>query len=238
MMATISAIGAIDSSESTPPAPPSRTTKPPNTASIVCPASMLAKSRTERLIGRVRNEMTSIGTSRIRRYQGAFGTKSLRKPKPCLTKPVTMTVRMTSEARENVTAIWLVTVNEPGIMPKKLLNSTKTKIVKTKGKKRRPSSPVEDCIMLATNSYDISAIDWVREGTSGLMANCSIGFMATSLILLVVLGRGRGMSRDLGVQLACRAHHVADSRYCAQHEKHHYEERPRVNAKVAEEPVQ
>src|SRR5579864_7149442 len=126
---------------------------------------MLANSRTERLIGRVRNEITSIGTRRIKRYQGALGTKSLRKPIPCLTKPVTMTVKMTSAASANVTTIWLVTVNEPGIMPKKLLNSTKMKIVKTKGKKRSPSSPVDDRIMLTTNSYDISAIDCVRDGT-------------------------------------------------------------------------
>src|SRR5579872_1652309 len=76
------------------------------------------------------------------------------------------------------------------------------------------------------------------KGTIGLMANCSIGFMATSLSLLLVLDRRRGMSRDFGVQLGCRAHHVADSCRRAQHEKHHDEERPRVNSKVAEEPVQ
>ena len=101
---------------------------------MVWPASMLAKRRTERLIGRVRNEITSIGTSRISRYQGACGTNSFRKPMPCFMKPTTITSRITSEARAKVTAIWLVTVKLPGTMPKKLLNSTKMKRVKTKGK--------------------------------------------------------------------------------------------------------
>ena len=39
---------------------------------------------------------------------------------PCLAKPMTMTVRMTRQASAKVTAIWLVTVKEPGTMPKKL----------------------------------------------------------------------------------------------------------------------
>ena len=59
---------------------------------------------------------------------------------------------MTTAASENVTAIWLVTVKAPGIMPKKLQNSTNMKSVKTNGKNTSPSSPAVDLIMLATNS--------------------------------------------------------------------------------------
>ena len=92
MIATIRNIGATESAERMPPAPPSPTTKPPNTFSMVWPASMLANRRTERLIGRVKNEMISIGTSSGSRTKGASGTNSLRKPMPCVMKPVTMTV--------------------------------------------------------------------------------------------------------------------------------------------------
>ena len=97
------------------------------------------------------NEMNSIGISRISRYQGACGTKSLRKPMPCLAKPTKITVSITRPASAKVTAIWLVTVKPPGIMPKKLQHSTKMKSVKTKGKKRRPSEPVVEWIMSETN---------------------------------------------------------------------------------------
>src|ERR1700679_1968565 len=166
MMATISAMGRMERAASAPPAPPSRITNPANPARMVWPASMLAKRRTERLIGRVRKEITSIGISRISRYQGACGTNSLKKLKPCLAKPVTITTAMTRQASENVTAIWLVTVKLPGTIPKKLQNSTKMNSEKTKGKNLRPSWPVAEWIMLATNSYEISAIDWVLLGTS------------------------------------------------------------------------
>ncbi len=67
-------------------------------------------------------------------------------------KPTTITRRMTKAASAKVIAIWLVTVKLPGIMPKKLQNSTKMKSVKMKGKYLSPSSPVAEWIMLATNS--------------------------------------------------------------------------------------
>ncbi len=45
------------------PAPSSITTKPPNTLSVMWPASMLANRRTEWLTGRDRNEMISISVT-------------------------------------------------------------------------------------------------------------------------------------------------------------------------------
>ena len=63
---------------------------------------------------------------------------------PCLAKPVPITITITRQASEKVTAIWLVTVKLPGTMPKKLQNSTKTNKVKTKGKNFSPSSPVAE----------------------------------------------------------------------------------------------
>ena len=38
---------------------------------------------------------------------------------PCLMNPVTITIRMTTAVSANVTAIWLVTVKEPGRRPMK-----------------------------------------------------------------------------------------------------------------------
>src|SRR6201996_8487642 len=96
---------------------------------------------------------------------GALGTNSMKKRMPCLAKPVRITTSMTVQASARVTAIWLVTVKLPGTMPKKLQHSTNMKRVKTKGKNFSPSSPVAEWIMLETNSYDISAMDWPRVGT-------------------------------------------------------------------------
>ena len=52
-----------DTTEVTAPAPSSMTTKPPNTLSVMWPASIFAKKRTEWLIGRDRKEMISIATT-------------------------------------------------------------------------------------------------------------------------------------------------------------------------------
>ena len=62
--------------------------KPANTFNVMCPASILANKRTERLIGRERNEITSINTTRGTSAPGIpEGTKSFKKPKPCFMKP-------------------------------------------------------------------------------------------------------------------------------------------------------
>jgi len=119
---------------------------------MVWPASMLAKRRTLRLTRRVRNEITSMGISSQMRYQGALGTKSFRKPMPCLMKPTTTTVVKTSTVSAKVTRIWLVTVKDHGTRPMKFENSTKKKIANTKGKNANPSLPIVEWIMFATNS--------------------------------------------------------------------------------------
>src|ERR1051326_8919817 len=103
---------------------------------MVCPASMLANKRIDRLMGRAANEMISSGTRNILMANGALGTNSLKKPKPWRQKPVTMTVRITSAVSAKVMAIWLVTVKATGISPKPLQNSTNMKIEKMSGKYR------------------------------------------------------------------------------------------------------
>ncbi len=63
----------------------SDTTKPANTFSVMWPASMLAKRRTDRLIGRDRKEITSIATTSGSSTPGTpLGTKRLKKCRPCL----------------------------------------------------------------------------------------------------------------------------------------------------------
>src|ERR1700743_392537 len=73
--------------------------------------------------------------------------------------------------------------------------------------------------------------------TSGFTSNCSMGCMATGLVLLNVRFR-RGRSRHLRIQFRRCAHHIADTRRCAQHHEHTHQPRFGVNSEMAEEPVQ
>src|SRR5262245_26391085 len=148
------------------PAPSSMTTKPPNTLSVMCPASMLANRRTEWLTGRDRNEITSISTTSGRIAMGTpSGTNSLRKRMPFLANPTTSTVKNTRAASAAVTMMWLVTVKKPGIMPSMLHVKINIKIVNTNGKYFIPALPVLSRSMSATNSCVTSAIDCMRPGT-------------------------------------------------------------------------
>ena len=73
------------------PRKPSEKTKPANTCIMVCPAIMLAKSRTERLIGRARKDTTSIGTrSGARKFGTPDGRNYLKKRCLCLMSPMTI----------------------------------------------------------------------------------------------------------------------------------------------------
>ena len=61
-------------------------------------------------------------------------------------------MKKTSNASVAVTINWLVTVNEYGIKPIMLANSTNMKSVNTKGKNFIPSVPAVLRTVLATNS--------------------------------------------------------------------------------------
>ena len=65
-MATVMPSGRIAPTTPMVPNAHSETTKAANTFSVMWPASMLAKRRTERLTGRDRNEITSIEETRGR----------------------------------------------------------------------------------------------------------------------------------------------------------------------------
>ena len=70
------------------PAVKSVATKPAKIFNAMWPASMLAKRRTERLIGREMKEITSIATIRGRSQAGTpDGTKRPKKCAPCLNRP-------------------------------------------------------------------------------------------------------------------------------------------------------
>ncbi len=58
----------------------------------------------------------------------------------------------TSAASAAVTAMWLVTVKPPGIMPSMLTVKMNMKSVKMSGKYFIPASPMPSRVMLATNS--------------------------------------------------------------------------------------
>ncbi len=155
MIATISTMGAMDSSDRTPPAAPSATTKPPNTASMVWPASMLANRRTERLMGRVRKEITSIGISRISIGHGALRHEQLEEADPVLrSKPTTITIRTTTSASAKVTVIWLVTVKlTDGRQNSEQVRAQHEHEQREDERKiLQPFVPAADWIMLATNS--------------------------------------------------------------------------------------
>ena len=93
------------------PAKPKVTTKPAKTFSNVWPANIFANSRTDKLIGLERNEITSIGISKGNIYQGRPGiTKKEKKCKRCFTNPRIVVPIKTSKARAKVTIIWLVNV--------------------------------------------------------------------------------------------------------------------------------
>src|SRR4029079_12812728 len=143
------------------------TTKPPNTLSVMWPASMLANSRTEWLIGRDRKEMISIATTSGRISTGTpCGTNSLRKLRPFLAKPTSSTVKNTRAASAAVTMMWLVTVKAPGTMASMLAAKMKMNSENTKGKYFMPPWPVLSRSMPDTNSWLTSATDCMRVGTS------------------------------------------------------------------------
>src|ERR1700732_3205563 len=95
-----------------------------------------------------------------------------------------MTMKNTVSESATVTINWLVTVNEKGISPIMLANSTNMNSVNTKGKNFIPSLPAELRTVLATNSYDISAIDCSRPGTTarGAVAPISSAETRTTMI--------------------------------------------------------
>ncbi len=85
------------------PAPSNAATKPAMTFSVIWPASILAKRRTERLTGRVAKETISTNTMNGRRIGVTpEGTKTLRKWSPCRKKPIPITNEITMMASAKV----------------------------------------------------------------------------------------------------------------------------------------
>jgi hypothetical protein len=78
----------------------------------MCPASMLAKRRTDRLIGRDRNEITSIAHQRHEQARHAFRHEQAEELQAVLHEAVDVTVPITSIASAKVTMMWLVTVKK------------------------------------------------------------------------------------------------------------------------------
>src|SRR5438093_6591180 len=110
------------------------TTIPKRTARIVCPAVMLAKSRTASESGLANWLTSSIGTMRGISNTGVpAGIRIQRNLIPCITNPTTMLMLYTNNANAAVTTIWLVTVYEPGISPRMLQNRMNTNRVATNG---------------------------------------------------------------------------------------------------------
>ena len=104
-------VSATTKANGSTPKKPRAATKPAITFSRVCPASILANNRTDRLIGRERYEITSIGISKG--YMGSGvpgGTKKLKKCIPCFAKPNTVTPMKMTNANAKVTTMWLVKV--------------------------------------------------------------------------------------------------------------------------------
>ncbi len=62
--------------------------------------------------------------------------------------------------------MWLVTVKNPGIMPRRFAVSTNMKSEKTRGKNFIPSWPAASRKVPATKSCKTSATDCARPGTS------------------------------------------------------------------------
>src|ERR1700751_953317 len=133
--ATVKANGINAPSQPKAPKPASMTTNPPNTWSEMCPASMLANSRTLWETGRDMNERISMKVTSGRiRIGMPLGTNSLRKRKPCFTKPEMTTVRKTTTANATVMMMWLVTENEYGNHPMTFRARMNMKIENTNGK--------------------------------------------------------------------------------------------------------
>src|SRR6266849_9602127 len=114
---------------------------------------MLAKSRIDSDNGRMRYDITAIGTSRSSSGTGMpFGAKKVKKYQPCRISAMTVTPTKMKAARAKVTAMWLVKVKLYGTMPMRLPNSTNMKSEKTKGKYALPALPTFSRTMLAMNS--------------------------------------------------------------------------------------
>src|SRR5580704_17909332 len=94
------------------------------------------------------------------------------------------TMKNTSSASVAVTINWLVTVKEYGIRPIMLANRTNMNSVNTNGKNFIPSVPAELRTVLATNSYDISATDCSRPGTTARGAVAPMSSAETKTIMI------------------------------------------------------
>ena len=92
------------------------------------------------------------------------GTNSLKKPSPCLPKPMARTIRMVMTPKVAVTAICEVAVKLRN-RPRKFIARMKVKMVKTNGNSLRPSWPMMESTRPSIIENRVSPTAWVRPGT-------------------------------------------------------------------------
>lgn len=79
----------------------------------MCPASIFANKRTDKLIGLLKKDIISITTNKGNKKTGMpDGANIFRNPNPFFAKPTIVTPINITIAKKNVTITWLVTVNE------------------------------------------------------------------------------------------------------------------------------
>lgn len=93
-------------------------TKPETTCSRICPARILAKSRSDKLttlnIYDINSTKIKNGTNK---YGIPFGNIILKKTRPFFQKPIVITESHMKSAKENVLVKWLVIDGENGSIP-------------------------------------------------------------------------------------------------------------------------
>jgi hypothetical protein len=111
------------------------TVQPAKIFKIMWPASMLANSLTDKLIGRKTKDKISTGTMTGIIRAGTPGGKNLpKKPNPLWDMSTPKATIKTTKAKEKVTTMWLVKVKANGIIPNKLPNSINKNMDNIKGK--------------------------------------------------------------------------------------------------------
>lgn len=132
-----------------------------------CPATMLAKRRTERVTGLIKYDINSMTNNSGARGKGTpLGNSIFKKPmKPFLliAKPVTTVNEII--AKQKVTISWLVAVKLYGVRPIEFDAMIKQNKVKTRGKNLLPSLPIEPFTIPKIRLYIDSATTCGFEGT-------------------------------------------------------------------------
>jgi hypothetical protein len=118
----------------------------------ICPANMFAKSRTLRLIGRIKNEIISITTNRGNNQPGTFeGKNILKKLRPSVEIPTIIQPKKKLKAKNKVKAICAVIVKVYGNKPTRFAPQIKLNSPNRIGKNLTPFLPVCSIIKFKIN---------------------------------------------------------------------------------------